>query len=94
MRVVAPPDVADVLQRQGGRLFVWPERGRCCGRGAITLETGPSAKEGVEFERVPASGFELYLARMGRLPEELHLDVHGRRRPRVAAYWDGCAWVT
>jgi hypothetical protein len=47
----------------------------------------------VEFERVPSSGFELYLAQMGRRPEELHLDVHGRRRPRIAAYWNGCAWV-
>jgi len=93
VRVVSSPDVAKVVQERGGRLFVWPHKGICCGP-KITLETGHAPKPGLEFESVPVEGFELHLARMGHVPEELHLDVHGRRRPRVAAYWDGCAWVT
>jgi hypothetical protein len=28
-----------------------------------------------------------------RLPQELHLELRGRRRQRIEAYWDGCAWV-
>jgi hypothetical protein len=94
VRVVASPKVAEAVQEAGGRLFVWPERGKCCGRAAIRLVTGPAPKDGVEFEPVRVDGFELHLARMGRVPEELQLDVHGRKRKRVAAYWDGCAWVT
>jgi hypothetical protein len=30
---------------------------------------------------------------MARVPDELHLDVSGRKRRRVAAYWDNCAYV-
>jgi hypothetical protein len=93
MRVVASAQVAEAVRQAGGRLFVWPEQGKCCGRAAIRLATGPAPKDGVEFERVPVDGFELHLARIGRVPEELHLDVHGRKRQRVAAYWDGCAWL-
>jgi hypothetical protein len=92
VRVVSTPGVADAVQARGGNLFVWPERGRCCGRGLARLETGSQPKPGVEFDRVPVDGFELHVARMGREPDELHLDVHGRRR-RVAAYWDDCAWI-
>jgi hypothetical protein len=94
MRVVASPEVAEAVRRTGGRLFVWPEHGKCCGRAGIRLATGSSPKAGVEFEQVAADGFELHLARTGRAPDELHLDVHGRRKQRVAAYWNGCAWVT
>jgi hypothetical protein len=94
VRVVSTPLVAAVVSERGGRLYVWPQRGACCGRGTITLETGQAPKEGVEFERVPVEGFELQVARMGRRPDELTLDVHGRgRRRRMAAYWDNCAWV-
>jgi hypothetical protein len=90
--VVSSPGVAEVVRAQGGRLFVWPSNGRCCGRGLARLETASSPKAGIEFDRVPVEGFELHVARMGRVPDELQLDVHGRRR-RVAAYWDGCAWI-
>ena len=37
--------------------------------------------------------FELYVALGGHGPKELHVDARGRRRKRVEAYWDGCAWV-
>jgi hypothetical protein len=60
--------------------------------GLAWLEAGSSPKPGVRFDEIAAEGFELFLARMARAPEELHLDVHGRRK-RVAAYWDGCAYV-
>jgi hypothetical protein len=93
VKVVSSPGVADAVRERGGRLYVWPKSGRCCSGKQAWLETGPSPKAGLEFDRVPVDGFELHVARMGREPDELHLDVHGRRR-RVAAYWDGCAWVT
>ncbi len=94
MRVVASPDVSPAVQAQGGKLYVWARTGKCCMHGLAWLEAGPSPKPGVRFDSVPAEGFELFLARMAVAPEELHLDVHGRRRKRVAAYWDGCAYVT
>jgi hypothetical protein len=36
----------------------------------------------------------LFPERAVQLPDELHVEVHGRRRRRVQAYWDGCAYVT
>ena len=93
MRVVASPVVADVVSEQGGRLYVWPRSSRCCRHGLEWLEAGAKPREGVTYDAVPVDGFELYLARMVRLPEELHLDVSGRRRRRVNAYWDNCAYV-
>jgi hypothetical protein len=94
MRVVASPEVADVVRARGGRLFVWPRQGRCCAHGLAWLEAGHEPKPGTTFESVPVEGFQLHVARMARTPTELTLDVHGRgRRRRVAAYWDDCAWV-
>ncbi len=93
MRVVASEAAAGLIEEQGGRVYVWLKKGRCCG-GVTTLATSREAPEGKEFERTEASqGFDLYLdARLSRLPDELQLDV--RRFPRrVEAYWNGCAWV-
>jgi hypothetical protein len=50
--------------------------------------------ERVDFRRAAVDELELYLpATLGRLPDELHLELRGRRRKRVEAYWDGCAFV-
>jgi hypothetical protein len=92
MRVVASTSAAEAIREQGGRLYVWPRRGRCCG-GTTTLAAATSAPAEKEFRRHDAPGFELYLPRrLARLPDELHLETCGRSR-RIEAYWNGCAWV-
>ena len=93
MKLIASPEVAEAVREQGGRLYVWPRSARCCSHGLAWLDAGPKPKRGWHYDSVPAEGFEIYLARMARVPEELHLDVTGRRRKRVSAYWDGCAYV-
>lgn len=90
MKVVAPPDVADLVAESGGRLFVWTRRPRCCG-GTTYLETATDRPPRRSFRLVQAEPFEVWFA-AAREPEELHLDLHGRRR-RIEAYWDGCAYV-
>jgi hypothetical protein len=94
MRLVVSDAASELIAASGGRLYVWPTRARCCG-GLITLDTSSRPPRGREFRRSEAAdGFDLFLpTRLGRLPEELHLDA-GRRSQRVQAYWDGCAWVT
>ena len=82
-----------MIKQLGGTLYVWPREGRCCAHGLAWLEAGTAPRRGHEYAAVPAVGFELRLARMGRLPDELHLGVTGRRRRRVAAFWDGCCYV-
>ena len=46
------------------------------------------------FAPVPAPGLELwFLAPAGARPDVLEIALHGRRRPRVEAYWDGCLYA-
>jgi len=92
MRVIASPEAAGLIRATGGRIYVWPHRARCCG--AVTvLRASSRPPHGMTFRPVAEDGYELNLpAGLGRLPEELHLEL--RRFPRrVEAYWNGCAWV-
>jgi hypothetical protein len=93
MRVVVSDSASELIGAQGGRLYVWLKRARCCGS-VTTLVSASEPPADMEFRQVESGGeFELYLPTgLGRLPDELHLDV-GRRRRRVGAYWDGCVWV-
>jgi hypothetical protein len=92
MRVEASPEAIRLVDEQGGKLYVWPRRARCCHGAIVLLETSSAAGEG-PFRRVEAEGIELYLdARLGE-PEELVLEAGGRRRRHVHAYWNGCAYV-
>jgi hypothetical protein len=92
MRLVVSDAAAEVIEEQGGRLFVWPKKAHCCG-GLVTLATSTKPQQG-EFRRVAASErFELlFPVGLTQMPDELHIEV--RRHPRrIEAYWNGCAWV-
>jgi len=56
------------------------------------LEASTSPEEGRSFTRVDAGALELYVD-LRRLPESLEVDVRGRVRRSVRAYWNGLAWV-
>jgi hypothetical protein len=93
VRVVASDPAVELIDEQGGRLYVWLKRGRCCGH-VMTLASATRAPENKQFRAVASgSSFELYLqSSLTRAPDELHLEV--RRFPRrIEAYWNGCAWV-
>ena len=93
MRIVASSEAGSLVQEQGGRLFVWARTGRCCGGRITYLEASTEAPER-EFRPVGGDGFEVFLdTRLARVPEELHVELHGRRHPRLAAYWNGCAYI-
>ena len=94
MKVGASREALDFIREHGGRLYVWADRRACCGGTRfIRSSTEPPGKpEG--FALFDLDGVELYLkAAAGRLPDELGVDVRGRRRPRVQASWNGCAYV-
>jgi len=93
MRVVASSQAVQRVQGEGGKLFVWGKSVRCCSGKLTYLEAATEAPER-EFRPVGGDGFEVFLdARLARVPEELHVELHGRRRPRLAAYWNGCAYI-
>ena len=92
--VLSTPSVGDAIREQGGNIYVWADTHRCCGGGVTFLRTAALPAQGHEFRRVEADGFELFFDPGGRpLPDELHLDLKGFRRKRVAAYWNGCAFA-
>jgi hypothetical protein len=93
MRVVASEAASELIQAQGGRLYVWLKRAHCCGS-VTTLATASEPPAQKTFRQVDScETFALYLPLgLARLPDELHLDV-SRRHRHVEAYWDGCAWV-
>ena len=93
MRVVVSESASELIEAQGGRLYVWLKRARCCGS-LTTLATASEPPAERAFRQVESGrAFELYVPLgLTRLPDELHLDVPRRRR-RVEAYWDGCVWV-
>jgi hypothetical protein len=95
MNVVMTPEAEELVRSRGGPLFVWVDRQRCCG-GATYLATAWERPRGRMFQRIDGpGGSELHFDDGGlRPPDELHLDIRGRRRRRVEAYWNGCVFVT
>ena len=94
MRIVADALVGEHVRDLGGTLYVWTDRHRCCG-GAITfLKTGDSPPEGRSFARYEGDGYAVcFDAGAQAPPEELNLELRGRRSPQVEAYWDGCVYA-
>jgi hypothetical protein len=95
MKVLAPPDAEKLVRENGGRLFVWTDRTRCCGGAMTILQTSlDPPQRGGDFHEFVGGGFKLYLD-SGRLepPDELYLAVRGWRRKRVDAFWNGCVHV-
>jgi len=92
VRVQATPEAVRLVQEQGGQLYVWAKRSRCCHGSLTFLETSSEPRER-QFRRVDADGIELYLDQSLGNPEELVIEAKGRRRKHVHAYWDGCAYV-
>jgi hypothetical protein len=92
VRVQATPEAVRLVQEQGGQLYVWAKRSRCCHGSLTFLETSNEPRER-PFRPVEADGIELYLDQSLGNPEELVIEAKGRRRKHVHAYWDGCAYV-
>jgi hypothetical protein len=95
MRIQATEDVAAAVRERGGRLYVWTSAHRCCTGPLVFLEAGAEPPKGEErsFSAYDVGGYEVLLDMGGqRLPDELVLELRGRRR-KVVAFWNGQAWV-
>ncbi len=95
MRIRATDEVAAAVRERGGRLYVWTRAHRCCSGPLVLLETGSDPPRDAEraFRAYDAGGYEVLLDMGGRrLPDELVLELRGRRRS-VVAFWNDQAWV-
>jgi hypothetical protein len=98
MRIDVSAEASEFVRCHGGRLWVWAAHPQMCCAGTpaymhagIERPPGPS-----EFRSVPAAadGVEIWFRALGgREPDLLEIGMHGRRRPRIEAYWDGCLFA-
>jgi hypothetical protein len=94
--IVASSGARSALSERGGDLYLRTTAHSCCVGGITLLEadTTRPPRGDHHFERVAARGFDLFFDLGSRTPpEELVLDLRGRRK-RIAAYWNGQAWVS
>ena len=94
MQVEVSHEAAGLIREHGGRLWVWAARPRvCCWGTPAYMRAAAEQPPGLSgFSPVTQDGgVEIWFrAPAGRVPDVLEIGVHGRRRPRVEAYWDGC----
>jgi hypothetical protein len=96
VRVDVSPEAGELVRGQGGRLWVWAARPwACCWGTPAYLHAATAPPPGMSgFSPVDAPELEVWFrAPAGRLPDVLEIALRGKRRPRVEAFWDGCAYV-
>jgi len=94
MQVDVSSEAAALVRQRGGRLWVWAARPRvCCWGTPAYMHAATERPPGLSgFSQVWQSGVEIWFrAPAGRMPDVLEIGLHGKRRPRVEAYWDGCS---
>ncbi len=95
MLVVVSRETEVFIGEGGGLLFVWPSRsyGPQCTLTTLHASLDPPPRA-LEFRRIILPEFLLFVhPDMRSLPKELWVEVRGRKRPHVRAYWDGLAYV-
>ncbi len=93
MRVHVSAKAAELVRQHGGQLWVWAARPRvCCWGTPAYMHAATERPPGLGgFSLVSQAEVEIWFrAPAGRVPDVLEIELHGRRRPRVEAYWDGC----
>jgi len=90
-------EAAGLIGAAGGKLWVWAAHPRMCCSGApawmhaaTAPPSGLSGFTAVGAESLPAEVTIYFRAAAGQCPDVLEIAIEGRRRPKLAAYWDGC----
>jgi hypothetical protein len=95
MEITATPEARSWISERGGMLFVRLSRlasVRGAMRSTLIVTTEPPA-DALDYRRFETKGFLLFLQPGVRPPRRLAVAVVGWLRRRVAAFWNGCAWV-
>ena len=95
MRIVASPDARCFAAERGSTLYVELRTPRCCNHSLTLLEVStepPASLDG--YRAFAGDGVTVMMRTTGyRLPDELSIDLVGKRRPRLQGYWDGCKFA-
>ncbi len=82
------------MSARGGTLYLRVRHNRCCSGGLTFLDAATSVQRDVErYEQLSVENLDVRLFHLGSvLPDTVSVDVKGKLRPRLVAYWDGCAY--
>ena len=82
------------MATRGGTVFLRVRHNRCCSGGLTFLDASTSADRDVDqYETLNKANPEVRLFHLGSvLPEKVSVEVRGKVRPHLVAYWDGCAY--
>ena len=93
MVVEVSSEAAEFIGQRGGRIWVWAAHPRmCCAGSPAWMHAATEPPAGLSgFSIVAAAGVQVHFRTAGGgQPGTLEIGMHGRRRPRIEAYWDGC----
>jgi len=69
---------------------------RCCSGGGLTfLDASTMVRGGGDgdYEKLNGLNFDVRLFHAGSvLPSKVSVEIRGKLRPHLVAYWDGCAY--
>lgn len=90
MEVLATPEVRSMIRDNGGLLFVTLSPIASI-RGAMrrVLTTTDLPKDALRYQRFETKGFLVFLEPGIGAPRELHLQMVGRFRRHLKAFWNG-----
>jgi hypothetical protein len=96
VRVRSTPDATAFASARGGVVYVRPNRAKCCHGAITTLQVSiePPA-DAAAYEPLDSGELDVrYRGPLGpgRSPDEILIELRGRRRPHLVAFWDGCAY--
>jgi hypothetical protein len=93
MLVTMSSEAVGYVRARGGRLWVWAAHAQmCCAGSPAWMHAAAEPPPGLSgFREVPAEGVQIWFRGVGDLvPDVLEIGMRGKRRPKIAAYWDGC----
>ncbi len=78
---------------RGGTLFLRVRHNRCCSGGLTFLDASTSEHGRERYETQPHDDLDIRLFHLGSvLPTKVSVEMRGKLRPHLVAYWDGCAY--
>ena len=90
----------DHVRASGRELWVWLDERRCCSGSVSYLGASCEEPRGTarrierRFRPVHIDDITVHMSLGARRPpDEIHIEVRGRLRPRIEAYWNGCIFV-
>jgi hypothetical protein len=84
----------EYVAAHGGTLFLRVRHNRCCSGGLTFLDASTSEHRTVgAYEPQPHESLDIRLFHLGSvLPTKVSVEMRGKLRPHLVAYWDGCAY--